>query len=271
MATLAIAVIVVCLILCCLMAVPAYTGAIIVNRLSGSLRSVGPGVEILFPWEKIVSGILLKKNSCNFESDFETQDKATISLKISFDTEPLPTKLTNYERFDAESRMNGIKERIRSILSAKIYTSYPDRGTVMKSLKELATEAKKEFEESLTEKGDVRIEEYYGTNLASLMIADVALPQILKDAAAEKEAQEKRNEARKSEMGTIKEMAKDLVSESGGTMMYEDAIRRIQVQLGKVKDENKTFGLDKGTQQLIKDAITGVMTKITAKEAGNGQ
>lgn len=270
MATLAIAVIVVCLILCCFAAVPAYTGANIINRVSGSLRSVGPGIGILWPWEKIVSGIPLKKNSCSFESDFETQDKATLSLKISFDTEPLRTKLMNYERFDTESRMNGIKERIRSILSAIIY-SYPDRGAVMSDLKELAAKAKKEFENSMTELGDERIEEYYGTNLVSLMIADVALPQILKDAAAQKEAQEKQNEARRSEMDMIKQMAKELVAESGGTMMYEDAIRRIQVQLGKVKDENKTFGLDKGTQQLIKDAIKGVMTKITVKEAGNGQ
>lgn len=274
MATLAIAVIVVCLILCCFVTIPAYTGAIIVNRVSGSLRSVGPGVGILWPWEKIVNGseTPLKTIPCKLdekESKFQTKDEANISLIVGFNANPIAEHLVEYKRFSEAERLNGIRGKLRSILSIEI-RKLADRDTVMDNLEAIIISAQKTYQTSVSEK-EILFEHYYGTNIDALTIAFAPLPEELQKAEDEKEAQEKRNEMRKSEMDMIKQMAKELVSESGGTMMYEDAMRRIQVQLGKVKDENKTFGLDKGTQQLIKDAIKGVMTKITAKEAGNGQ
>jgi len=285
MTSLAILTLVVCAVICLFASVPAYTGIIIINRLTGNLRSIGPGTKLLLPWEKIVSEVSLKKTSDTLESDFETRDKATVSLKVSFDVIPVEKNLMNYEGFEPKNRLDGIKERIRSIMSAKISSTYKDREEVMSQMNKLATETKKEFEASLSERGE-KIEEYYGANLASLVIADVALPQALKDAATEMEAQKKRNEtlisktkaineARKEEMETIQEIARKLVAESGGTMMFEDAVRRAQVQFDKVKDENKTFGLDKGTQRTTENAIGAVkeilMAKITTKEASHGE
>ena len=238
-----------------IMLIDAYTGALVANRFTGTMRPVGPGWHIIWIWEKIVneSETTLKESAYIFESDFETQDEATITLRIAFKLVPITDYLTEYQRFNSEDRLSDIKERIRSILSIKV-RKLKNRDAVMDSLKPLGKFTKKCFEKMFSENGK-SIEQHYGTNLSSLMISDAALPQELKDAATRREAQEKENETRQMEMDKIRQMAKDLVKESDGTMMYEDALRRIQVQLGKVEDKNETFGLDKGTQELIKAAI----------------
>ncbi|MEK9170529.1 MAG: SPFH domain-containing protein [Patescibacteria group bacterium] len=258
MTAIAIIVLLVSLIFFCLISVEAYTGVIIVNRISGAMRSTGPGWSRIWPWEKAVEGseISLKKSNHVFESDFETQDEATISLKVSFDYMPLETNLVEFQRFGFDDRLSGIKERIRSILSIEV-RKLKDRDAVMDQLKALGESAKKIFEASISESGKP-IEQYYGTNLSALMISDAALPQIVKDATAKKEAQEKENEMRKMDMDNIKKMAKELVAASGGSLPFEEALRRIQIQFGKVKDENKTYGLNKGTQEIIVAALKEV-------------
>ena len=255
-----IAIIALCvsLVFYCLASVEAYTGVLIINRITGTMRSVGPGWHFIGPWEKVVgeSETPLKKINQVFVSIFQTQDEAAVSLNISFDLMPLETHLVEFRGFDSEGRISAIKERICSILSVDV-RKLKNRDAAMNQLKALGESAKKIFEESVSENGKL-IEQYYGMNLAALMISLAPLPDILRDAATKKEAQEKENEARKMEMDNIKKMAKELVAASKGSLPFEEALRRIQIQLGKVKDENKTYGLNKGTQEIIVAALKEV-------------
>ena len=242
----------------CLMTVPAYTGVVIINKLTGSLRSCGAGLRLLFPWETIAdSGISLKKNSHAFDADFETKDESTISLRISFDEMANEHHLVEFQAFALKDRINGITERIKSILSIEI-RKLKNRDAVIDTLKNLAEEAKKNFEEMLSEKSRP-LEEYYGTNLKVLTIADVALPQALKDAQVEKEAIVKRNETRQLEMTKMKQMARALVKESGDSMPLQTALEVIQVQFEKIEKKIQIFGVEKGTQQALTDILKEVI------------
>ena len=249
------------------MNIPAYTGVLVINTLTGSLRSCGPGLQLIWPWEQIVanSETELKKQSHNFENDFETKDKSTLSLKISFDFSPLESHLEEYQRFNSADRLAGITERLKSILAIIIH-EYEDRGSVMEKQDVISKEAKNRFEKALSEDGRP-LQEYYGVNLKALVIADVGLPQLLKDAQTQREATVKQNETRELEMKKLKEMARALVNESkkagaGKEMPFEKAMEIIQLQFGKnVEKKIHLYGLDRGTQlalvEIIKEVFHG--------------
>ena len=202
----------------CVIIISAYTGVVMINPLirdkTKNLRSCGPGLRIKWPWEEIVEDgqISLKKSPIFFEGDFETKDKSTIPLKIAFDVIPHEDYLTEYMKFNFTTICAAIQERLRSILSVLIHDR-PDRETIMGSIKELAAAAEQTFHALQSEDGH-HLEEYYGTNLKALMIADVALPKELKDAQTRREVVLKENEIRKLEMENLKKMAGTLVQES---------------------------------------------------------
>ena len=126
----------------------------------------------------------------------------------------------------------------------------------MDNMKKIGEDAKKIFEETLSENGE-RLEIYYGTNLAALVVADVELPKELRDAKTRQEAVKKENETRKLEMRNLKQMAADLVSEgfkrTNVKMPFEKAMEIIQLQFGKgnIQKDIKVFGLDKNTLEVF--------------------
>ncbi|MBI4992443.1 MAG: hypothetical protein HZB99_04470 [Candidatus Harrisonbacteria bacterium] len=255
-----------CSVVSTLMQVPAYTAVLLENRISGSVRSIGPGIHFIFPWEKIVpnSETVIKKSSHLFPADFETKNHKVISLKVAFDLIPDVNNLRGYIAFDERTRIAGITERIKSILS-NLIREMKDREEVMAKFKEIGPRVKDIFEQTLSEDGK-RLEYYYGIDLKVLMIPDVELPKELKEASIRQEATKKDNETRKLEMTNMKKMAMDLVKASGGTMPLEVAMEIMQLQFGKgnVKKELHRFGLDRGTQEMVLKFLEKIPELINA-------
>lgn len=238
----------------CLVLIPPYKGVVVMNILDGSLRSFGSGLRILLPWENIEenSETSLKKNTHSFEAEFKTKDESPIPLKVSFDVIPYAAYLVRYREFDEGTRIAGIKSRLQAILTILVRKK-ENRDHVMDNVEELAKELKKKFEESVSE-DDILLEIYYGVNLKAVMISGMGLPEALKEMAVKQEVTEKENERRKSEMATLKRIARDLVRESKNEMPFQNAMEIVQLQFGKdVKKNIQIYGLDRGTQKTLED------------------
>lgn len=254
------------LVLSLFMEVPAYTSVLVLNRFTDKVRACQSGWRLIWPWEKMVekSETKMEISSRSFENDFETSDEVVVSLKIAFDVIPDKRHLLEFRRFEGLTRLNGITEKIKAILSAEI-RKFQGRDAVMDNLEGLAQRIKERFETAESEDRKL-LEEYYGVNLKKLIISDVDLPAALKEAATAKEVMEKTNQTRQMEMAKLKQMAAALVKESekrGSPMPLEKAMEIVQLQFGKNVQKNvHILGLDRGTQELLKTAVETVMTKV---------
>lgn len=244
-----------------LMWVPAYTGILLENTLTGSVRSCGPGLNLIWPWEKTVadSETSLQIRNYLFEDDFETEEEIAASLKVSIDLIPDAKRLIEYRRYDAGNRLDGIIGKIKSILNVEV-RRFKNLDETMNSLEKLAETVKQRFGE---QSPDTRKspEEYYGVKLERLMISGVGLPPSLKEAAVKKEVTLKENEIRGLEMKKLEQMAAALVKRSEATtgmkMPFERAMEFVQLQFGKgnVTRSTQIFGIDAGTQEVLKKLL----------------
>lgn len=252
------------LVLSLLMEVPAYTSVLLINVFTNKVRACGSGLRLIWPWEKTVDDSQVKMTtvSHSFSNEFETQNESVVSLKIAFDLIPDEKHLIEHRRFDSATRLNGVTERIKAILTKEV-RKLKNRDEVMDNYKALADEIKKRFEEAVSEDGK-RLEEYYGVNLKNLVISNTDLPPALKEAATAKEVMEKTNQTRGLEMTKLKQMARTLVKESEAKstpMPFEKAMEIVQLQFGKgnVSKDIKIFGLDRGTLEVAKAIAEGVL------------
>lgn len=249
----------------CLMIVPPYTSVLVTNVFGGSVRPCGSGLQKILPWEEVVAGseVSMEISNYSFTSDFETKDEVPVSLKTAFDLLPDERYLVEYRRFNAATRITGITERIRAILTQEI-RKLKDRDEVMDDFQKLTAEVKRRFEETVSDEDGKPLEQYYGIDLKKLMISDGDLPAALKEATARKEVMAKDNETRQMEMTKFKQMAAAVIAESvkrGSPMSFEKAMEFIQLQFGKgnVQKNITLFGLDSGTQEAVKEVLREVL------------
>ena len=224
--------------------VDPFTGKII-TRFGKMVRSVGPGLRWLWPWERVEFSISLQKRVVNFKGEFETDAEEPVDLEIMYEYVPDSRRLMQFQSFDQTKIEGLLTERVRSVLQAIVRTK-KNRDEVMNHLRDIAAGAKIDFEAATAENGDL-LQEYYGINLQAITISDPKLPEKLKEAAVAKEVQEKENERRAMEMAKIKSMADALVRSSkklGKELSYEDALNIVLITLGKVKKDVKDFGLE---------------------------
>lgn len=234
----------------------------IITRFGKMIRSAGPGLRWLWPWERVEYTISLLKRVANFTGEFETDAEEPVDLEVMFEYVPHPSRLVQIQYFDFEKdpkKLEGLlTERIRSVLQSVIRTK-KNRDEVMNHLRDIASGAKIDFEAAMAENGDL-LQEYYGINLQAITIADPKLPEKLKQAAVEREVQEKENKRRALEMTKIKSMAEALVKSSkklGKELSYEVALNVILITLGKVKKDIKEFHFDSGTTNALAALLKG--------------
>jgi len=246
---------------------PARTGGVVINVITQKERPIGPGFN--FPvWRplerKVRDDISLKTNTHLFKFEVETDNEAVIPLSITIQEAADLRYLPEYNSFEnQEDRVEGIKEKIKFILSVAA-RKMKDRDAVHNKIKFLQRLAKRKFEASLSEDGRL-LEQYYGTNLQSVVIGDSELAQTIREAQEKKEAQEKENERRKLDMDNLKKMASALVTEAkekhDQKLSFDVALRKIQIQLEKkgVQENFNTLGIEQGTQELIDSVLKEVL------------
>lgn len=244
--------------------VPAYTG-VILTFFGKPWKSLGPGLFFRIPGAMSVERtVFLEKKMISIEADFEDQDEEVIPLKISVEYQPAAQHLIAFCNFDKNQIEKAIKERIKQILSVEIRT-HQNRDSVMDNINDISKNAKSVFENTLAEDGVNKLEEYYGINLTAVVIADPELPEELKKAAIEREAMEKTNLTRDLEMKKIKQIASKLVKEAkkqGQSLKFETALEIVMINLGRIKKENRQFGLSKDTLDTIANLLPNLLKEF---------
>lgn len=242
------------------------TAMLVMNLLNNSKRPLREGLNWIWPWEKKIekSKTEIVASSYSFVGNFAAKNGAILSFKISFIRKPSAKHLERYIEIDEETRTAAIVERIRAITSIKVQ-KYAGRAKVMADLKNLADSIETEFEEEESEekKGESKnksslLEEYYGEDISQLGIAGVEPPKTLQEAQARLEAQAKENEAFTSQMNNLDAIALSMVAKSDGSLTFEKAIKRAQVQSGKIKEDIKTFDLGPGAQSAVSGLGGGI-------------
>lgn len=267
----------VCLVLAASVKIPAYTG-VIVGFFGKPWRSEGSGLLFRFPFaetiEKVVS---LKTRAIRFKGDFEPQSEEAVSLEmvIEYHPETKEKQLINFASFDESKIEEMLKDRVKSILSVIVRT-LKGRDDVMDSIKTIAEMTKEEFESSFAEDGKTKLQEYYGVNVTAIYIADPELPEVLKQAAIKREATEKEILTRQLEQANIREMqkleqdnfrrmARELVDEAkkrGSNLSFEAALELTLINFGKIKKENKQYGLSVDTLNVVKDLLPALVREL---------
>ena len=265
----------VCLVLACSVKVPAYTG-VIVGLFGKPWRSQGSGLLIRIPFvetiEKVVS---LKTRAIHFEGDFEPENEEAVPLKMVIEYHPEQSYLVKFASFDEGKIEEMLKDRVKSILSV-IVRACKERDDVMDSIKTIAEMAKENFELSFAEDGKTKLQEYYGVNVAAIYIADPELPEALKQAAVDREVMQKTiltreleranlREMQKLDQGLIRRMARELVDEAkkrGSNLSFEVAMDLVLINLGKIKKENKQYGLSVDTLNAVKDVLPALVREF---------
>jgi len=248
----------VCLVRYCLIYIPPYTGVVIMNRFKGSMRSVGSGWHILFPWEVVdevdgLMGVAIRSSSINFSLTVVADDETATKLELTTYIKPLESHLVNFRAFDDDTRTEGIKSKLSSIIFIQT-RKMKDREAIMNSIDEIAKNAKLKFEESKTEDSKFSLEQYFGVNLEKLMIKDHGLPDKLVDAAVAEEVTVKENSRRQKEMDKLRELARQMVEDSRGKMPFQTAFEHVQMLFGKNVNKNiQIYGLDRGVLKTLED------------------
>jgi len=262
--TLLILAFLVCVALACSTKIPAYTG-VVVGLFGKPWRSEGPGLLFRIPFvetiEKVVS---MKTRAIHFDGEFEPQNEEAVPLKLVVEYHPEGKGLVNFASFDESKIEAMLKDRIKSILSV-IVRICEKRDEVMDSVRTIAEMVKEGFESSFAEDGKTKLQEYYGVNVAAIYIADPELPEALKKAAVEREVMEKTNLTRKLEQDNIKRMARELVDEAGkrgSKLSFEAAMELVLINLGKIKKENKQYGLSVDTLNVLKDVLPAIAREL---------
>lgn len=265
----------VCLVLATSIKIPSYTG-MVVGLFGKPWRSKGAGLLVRIPFvetiEKIVS---LKTRVIQFAGEFEPKNEEAVPLKVVVEYHPEQKGLVNFASFDENKMEEMLKDRIKSILSVIVRTC-KGRDDVMDSIKTIAEMAKEEFESSFAEDGKTKLQEHYGVNLTAIYIADPELPEALKQAAVEREVMQKTiltreleranlREMQKLDQDNIRRMARELVDEAkkrGSNLSFEAAMELVLINLGKVKKENKQYGLSVDTLNAIKDVLPALVREF---------
>ena len=241
--------------------VSPYTG-VVISIFGKPWRSHGPGLFFRIPGMETVDEVVsLRQRSLTISGDFEPDNEEAVSLTARVEYHALYSHLLNFVRFDEKKDGKLIeamlKDRIKSIFSYTIRIC-KDRDDVMDGIKVIGELVKEDFEKSLAEDGKTPLQDYYGVNVEAIIIADPELPQALKEAAVEREVMEKRNLTRALEMKKIKSMAASLVKEAerhGQKLNFETALETVMINLGRIKKENRQFGLSKDTLATIDDLL----------------
>lgn len=247
----------------------------------GAVRVLSQGLNIIWPWESpVINGVVsLVVTHDSFTGDFETQDESTVSLKFLFNCRPSAAHSRRYIEFDPVKRREGIIGHLTAMASIRV-RSCKDRDMVLNTLKEIAKDVESEFR-AATSGSHSLLEEYFGVIVEQVAISDPGLPEILKTAQTEREAQEKKNETRKSEMESNKTMMSDLVKESidlKSPISSKEAMDVVLLTQGKTKKDIKVIDLGPGAQTVATGAIGGLTSlaksalefaeKFTPKEGG---
>ncbi|TSC96484.1 MAG: hypothetical protein Athens071426_95 [Parcubacteria group bacterium Athens0714_26] len=259
--------------------IPAYMGRLVLDLLKtwltgrDVLRPLGPGINFIWPWEKMVadSDTDIVTLSHKFKITLETADNEPVELNCSFTTIPHLESLAQFRKFKKEDRIGAIMENLQGFLTG-IQKEYLDTNALMKGLEKIK-EGVRKFIDTVpittpaneSSGAKMLIADYYGVRIPVFQISDVEPAPELVAATVKKRIVTEQNAARDKEMDNVRERAEKLVSDSKGTLAYIEALKIVQVQDGKVKEERKIFGLDSESRGPIVDAIKEVLINVFHK------
>ena len=263
-----------------LIIVPAYTGRLMLNILTQTLRPVSQGLRFVWPWEVSVedSHTDIVTLTHDFALILEVGPKnQPVPLKFQFTTIPHIPFLIQFRRFKKEVRITAIIENLKSFLTG-IQEEYQDRDDIMNKLHDNPGDTSFESVEKRVRKfidtaviantngKAMTMQEYYGVLMPVFLATDIEIPKELQDAIVKNEVIERQNKGRTKEMNNVHDRAKKLMEtakKNGQDMQFEDAVKLVLVQDGKIKEEKRIFGLDSGSRGPIIDLVKGVINYVS--------
>lgn len=257
----AFVVLLICLIFIFGIIVPPFHAALIQNRINGKLRSVGSGFHLIArPVEHRVDEKSVQKLNIKFSLNAEAKNRDVVPMNISSEYSPDGSSLPQYLLFTPKQIEAAIIERLKALISVAVRVC-ENRDDVHDNVELIARKVLQAFKVAKSINGEKTPEQHYGIKLEDVMIADPELPEELAKAELEKEKMQELNKARGLEMNKMRAMARQMVKEAkdkfGQDLSYEEALRRVQIQFGKVKEDNIRYGLDKNTLNTVKEVING--------------
>lgn len=250
----AVAVVAVCLFLVFTIFVKPWKG-VVIARFSKPHRSCGSGIHFRIPLvEKIIAVCSTKKRQFYFKIDVEAENNDRVPLDVHGDFYPDTKKLITYLSFTEDGFKSSLEKKIESIVTV-VCRNRKNRKAIHDGINDIAEKVKQKFRL----KG---LEGYFGIKLDNIVIPDPKLPPEIAKAEVEAEKMRELNKARRIEMNEMRNIARKIIREAkkfDQDISFEEAIRRAQIQFGKVKEVNHRYGLNRDTGIMIHDLLKEVL------------
>lgn len=229
--------------------IPPYMAAI-VARMGKPVRSIGAGTHfVLWPLEWLEAVTSLKTKVIDEKMVAETDSEEVVPLDFSIEYAPLAHLLIQFLSYSQEEVVNAIKQRVASLVSVAV-RKRKDRDETLNQISAIAKEVQDEFSGQFSNLYGVRVR---------FLIDDPELPPKLVEKEVEREMQEKENERRKLDVMNLKRVAAILVKEAekrGEKLSFDAALKRVQVQLGIVKEQHQFYGVDGQSLGVVRDILS---------------
>ncbi len=266
------------LIALCFGIVQPFNGGI-VTFLGRPVRSVGAGAVLLFrpfgiPFEAISDLVDLKNTALNdvklrAETGGEAEsgvDKGYVDLEVAFQYAPDPSNLIAYVSFQQDKLVQTLKDQLEALLSAAVERR-PNVDAVYEELDDISRETLLAYE---------KVASRYGIIPKVVLMDDPQLPEetirakvardnLKADALAKIEVQKSENARRQAEMTKVRQMAAGLVKEAaerGHQITFEQALERVQIQLGVVKKTINAVDIGPAADSALKQIVPMVVNRF---------
>ena len=201
-----------------LVSVPEVTGLLTVDAFTGQLRSYGPGLHLVYPWELVKYGnyINLRIVTEEMEETYPSLD-SLMHVKWSFQYQPLLSGLARYIAVDDKTIKEGLKDVGSSVLSGNIALLPGEE--CKKEQGKVEIELRKEFATA-----EPTPSVLYGIELVRVSLADIDFEEDVQAIRATKKV-----------AATIQEIATSF--KAGTDIDDKDALNAALITHGKVKKE----------------------------------
>ncbi len=264
------------------MLVPAFTGRVVVNNLTGTRRGIGNGWQFILPppfeTVDVESDTDIQTLGHSFKTILETgrkkddkqggetereEDKEKyepVELTIGVTDTPSVAYLDRFRMIQKkEDRQKEVDKYITSFLTS-IQSEYENRADVMGKVGLIATQIRDYIKQDFLDKG-LSLDHFFGLDITNISV-DVELPEELKKAGIEREAVNQRNMAQTAKTRNQEERARDLVNAATDkSLLFKEALQFVMMADGsniKKEIQEKKFDIGVTTLNTIMAALEKV-------------
>lgn len=276
---LALAVCLMMAVLPCIKVIPDFKAGVVVMGKK-PVRSSGSGWVFIFRpfgfnFEDIVKVFAVKKTAINDAMitvelggpDVKPTDKDYAKLEFTFEFQPDESNYVVYQSFDPAKLEQTLLDHLEGF-ATDAFKGVANIQELYEKLEEKELEIAENFR---------KIQSRFGVTVIAVTIDDVAVDENLlkerverqnklKAAELEVEIEKKKKQQKTIQLKQIRDEAAKLVKDNP-TLTPKEALERVQVSLGIVKESKQTFDIGGGLQS----GISNVLSTVLEKRFGGGE